>query len=83
MPEPSYYVWLLQDLRCAPIVEHVFTAEHLAMHAAERIVGNRSVARIDHGDIMLWGPGDGTTQVMVRKFTREDALMMDLFIPVE
>lgn len=51
--------------------EHWTTMEHLAMHMAEGMVGNRSVAVLDGGAIMLYGPGDGSTSVMVRRFTRD------------
>lgn len=62
----SHY-WLLQDLDTKS--ELVFTDEHLAMHAAEKIVGNRSFAKMPDG--YFYGPGDGTTRIMVRRFTRE------------
>jgi hypothetical protein len=81
----SDYIWLLQDPETN--LELVFTAQHLAMHAAEKIaekiVGNNSAAVLDYGDILLYGPEDGTTQVMVRKFTRDDALSMGFDIPIE
>ncbi len=73
-------VWLLTDMRSDKFVEHVFTAEHLAMHAAEKLVGNRAVA--GDAEIMLYGPGDGTVSVMIRKLPRELAVEMDLCVPI-
>jgi hypothetical protein len=79
--EPSPYVWLLQNLDTK--AKLVFTAEHLAMHTAERMVGNRAVALPGSGDTMLYGPGDGSTSVIIRRMTRELALRLDLDIPIE
>ncbi len=76
----SPYIWLVQDLRRDPPTELCFSIEHMAIIAAEEMVGNRSAAMIDRGDILLYGPGDGTTEVMVRKFRREDAVKMGLDI---
>lgn len=74
-------VWILQNLDNG--AELAFNAEHLAMHAAEKMVGNRSVA--DCGDILMYGRGDGTTSVMIRRFTRDEAAMIfpDLSLPIE
>jgi hypothetical protein len=76
-----HYVWILQDLDTG--AEHWFYSEHIAMHNAERIVGNNAVG--GDREFKLYGPGNGTTRVMVRKFTREEARMMwpDLGIPGE
>ncbi len=63
------FVWILQNLNTSAI--HILTAEHLAMSMAERMVGNRAVAR--SGEILLYGPGDGTANVMIRRMTRQDA----------
>lgn len=73
-------VWVLQDLDTG--AELAFTAQHLAMHAAEKIVGNRAVSGT--GDILLYGPGNGTTRVMVRRFTRDEVRRMwpDISIPL-
>jgi hypothetical protein len=81
MREPSEHVWLLQITETNS--ELWFTAEHLAMHVAERMVGNRSVARLPDG-MLLYGPGDGTTSVMIRRFRRSDALQYfpDVTLPI-
>ncbi len=57
------YKWLLQNLDTGG--EAVFDLEHIAMHEAERIVGNRSYAKIPDG--YLYGRGDGNTVVMLRE----------------
>lgn len=78
MTKPDHS-WLLQDLE---IENHglVFSEEHLAMHAAEKIVGNRAAARA--GDGYLYGPGDGTTRVMVRQLPNKFITAMGFDIPI-
>ncbi len=76
------YVWILDDMRKDTFVTHVFTAEHLAMHAAEQMVGNRVYAKPDD-EFLLYGPGDGTVSVMIRKWPRELALQCGFDLPVE
>lgn len=51
-----------------------FTSEKAAIDAAAAIVGNRSVARALHDEIILLGPGDGTTSVLIHAYTREFAV---------
>ena len=73
-------LWLLQDLDRGS--DHVFTAEHLALHAAEKIVGNPNGAFVGGSEQMtLYGPGDGTTRIMVRRFTRDELLAMGIDCP--
>ena len=74
-------VWILQNLDNGATL--AFDAEHLAMHAAEKMVGNRAVGGV--GDTMVYGPGDGTTTVMIRRMTREQAAMFfpDVSLPLE
>ena len=71
------HVWFLQNFDTN--AEHVFTDESLALRTAEMMVGNRSAG--GDREIRLYGPGDGTTSVMVRRFTREDAEAMGLDVP--
>ncbi len=85
MPSMNDLFWLVQDLE---IKGHglTFKDKHMALHAAEKIVGNRSVAEVPAMGAAstpgyLYGPGDGSTRVMVRCFTRDDLLHMDLPIP--
>lgn len=73
------YVWFLQNLDSG--FERVFREERQARQAAEQMVGNRSAADMGGGEGYLYGPGDGTTSVMVRRFTTEDATAMGLQIP--
>jgi hypothetical protein len=76
----SEYVWVLQNLETGG--DACFTAEHLAMHAAEGIVGNRAVAFVGGEErMMIYGRGDGTTSVMIRRFSREEAVQMDFPVP--
>ena len=72
------HAWLLQDLDTG--AEHVFKDEHIAMHNAERIVGNRAAATFEDG--YLYGPGDGTVRVMVRCFPRNLILAMGHEFPI-
>lgn len=80
-------LWLVQDFDSNS--NNVFTELHLALHAAERIVGNRAVSvspgmGANNTPGYLYGPGDGTTRVMVRAFTRDMLLMMDIpVLPAE
>ncbi len=77
------YVWILQDLDTE--AEFAFNAQHMAMRHAEGIVGNRAVSGPIGSDMaMLYGPGDGATRVMIRRFPRDLALRMfpDLTLPV-
>jgi hypothetical protein len=62
-------VWILQNLDTG--AEQLFEAAGPAMRAAEAMVGNRSPAVCDGGAIVLYGPGDGSTSVMVRRFPRD------------
>lgn len=80
MPSHPGHVWYMQDLETGG--EACFNDLHMAMHAAEGIVGNRSFAKPDQ-DILLYGPGDGSTRVMIRKFRRSEAVAMDLDVPME
>jgi len=48
--------------------EKQFPSRETALAAAEAYVGNRSYAKpIKTDDVYLFGPGDGTTSVMVRQ----------------
>ncbi len=69
------YLWLLRNFDTSSL--HLFTAEHLAMHAAEKRVGNRSVILSGNG-ALLYGPGDGTVSIMIERITRENAIMLNL-----
>jgi hypothetical protein len=71
--------WLMRDFDTQSL--HVFSAEHLAMHAAERLVGNRAVGI--GNKVLLYGPGDGSTRIMIEPITRRDAINLDLPIPEE
>lgn len=74
------YVWVLQQIETGG--ELCFTSEHLAMQAAERLVGNRAVNFVGGTErMMLYGPGDGTTSIMIRRFTRGEAVGMDFPVP--
>ena len=79
MTKPDY-AWLLQDLDVGPDHGLVFTEEHLAMQAAEKIVGNRSPALWADG--YLYGPGDGTTRVMLRHLPKTLIQQMGYDIPL-
>lgn len=70
----DYVLWhmIRQDIDDAKPEE--FTSEKAAIDAAAAIVGNRSVARAGGDEILLLGPGDGTTSVLIRAYTREFAL---------
>ena len=77
--------WLLQNLDTG--AEHVFKDKHIALHNAEIMVGNRSAAEVpnmgaENTPGYLYGPGDGTTSVMVRGFTESDILAMGYNLPV-
>lgn len=75
--------WLLQDFDAGDGHGLVFTAEHLAMHAAEKIVGNRSPAFVGGSEgMLLYGPGDGTTRVMIRAFDGSMIQKMGFNLPV-
>ena len=74
------YAWLLQDLNAGPNHGLAFTEEHLAMDAAERIVGNKSAAHMPDG--WLYGPGDGTTRVMVRQLPIDWIQRMGIDVPL-
>lgn len=73
---PSKYVWVVQNLDWN--AHKTFNTRDEAVREAERTVGNRSAANLGGAEEMtLYGPGDGTTSVMVRKFTREEAIAME------
>lgn len=74
-------VWVLQNFDTG--VDQTFETADEAMRAAERMVGNRSAAFADGGQIVLYGRGDGTVSVMVRRFPRDLAERMwpNLFDP--
>jgi hypothetical protein len=72
-------VYVLQNLLNSAVL--IYNELHLAMDAAERMVKNRSVN--DLGDTLLWGPGDGSTTVMVRRMSRDDAEQFDVPMPLE
>ena len=70
----STYLWSLRNFDTGANL--CFGAEHLAMQAAEEMVGNNAVARV--GNVLLYGPGDGTTSVMIERITRDVALKLGL-----
>jgi hypothetical protein len=69
-------VWILQYLDCAGGYLG-FTDGAQARRTAERIVGNRAAAHAP-GVGYLYGPGDGSTSVMVRDFD-DDELARKMF----
>jgi len=73
-------VWILQDLETKSVL--AFDSQHLAMHAAESLVGNRSWSGDDR--IMCYGDGDGATRIIIRSIPRDVArkLFPDLNIAV-
>lgn len=67
-------VWLVKDLE-GQHGEVCYVDKRKAQRFAEQIVGNRAVA--DTGEILLYGRGDGSTRLMVRRWPREWALKGD------
>lgn len=70
-------VWAVMLLNEANRIPSAFEALDAAMRLAASYAGNNSFAH-PGGDIFLWGPGDGTTSVMVRQLPREALLAEDV-----
>jgi hypothetical protein len=62
-------VWIVLDLDQGSRNVGTFETQREAEQLAIRLVGNNAAARC--GEIILYGPGDGTTSVMVRRWPRE------------
>lgn len=60
-------IWYVNDMEGSGTAHE---CERCACRRAEGIVGNKAVARAAGGEIRLYGPGDGTTRVMVRELPR-------------
>ncbi len=79
---PSHY-WILQDLDGDTAAQEgrAFLQLQPAYDAAAAIVGNRSAAPFSDG--YLFGPGDGTTRVMLRKIPADMAQHWGIPLPEE
>lgn len=73
----SDLIWVVMDGEDFKIRQG-FERKNEALRLAASIVGNNSWS--GGGDIHLFGPGDGTTTVMVRQIPRAVALKEDVFI---
>lgn len=61
-------VWVTMNLDDGGRIAYAGPSQQVACRVAEALVGNRSAAVA--GEIVLYGPGDGTTSVMVRQLPR-------------
>jgi hypothetical protein len=61
-------VWVTMNLEDGNRIAYAGPSRGVACRVAAALVGNSSGA--DTGEIVLYGPGDGTTAVMVRQLPR-------------
>lgn len=72
-------VWVVVNLEEGSKIESAFADRRKALRLAASMVGNNSYAG-PLGDIYLFGPGDGTTTVIVRPMPRHAMLAEDVVI---